>query len=80
MRAIMEGIMEDMPTQSLRMLSLMEHKSLDDVAAELTFVRGNVLIERIMDGFGRNHIRALVDAAYILKMSEARWELNNGDE
>lgn len=80
MRAIMEGIMRDMPTQSLRMISLMEHKPLDDVAAELSFVRGDALVERISEGFLRNHLRALIDAAYLLKMSEARWELTNGDE
>lgn len=80
MRAIMEGILKDMPAQSLRLLSLMEHKSIDDLAVELNFARGSELIVRVSEGFGRNNLQALVDAAYYLRMSEARWELDNGDE
>jgi hypothetical protein len=77
MRPIMAGIQKDAPLQALRLVALMEHKSVERIAEELADKSGADLIEKILGGFGRNDLALLVDAAYFLGLSEVRW--NYGD-
>ena len=80
MRVILENILKDMPTQSLRLIALMERLSIEQVAEEMADQSGIDLIRRISEGFEKNNLPLLMDAAYTWQMSEARWEVDDGGQ
>lgn len=74
LRGMFQGMVEDSPVQPLRLVALMEHKAVEDLADEMQEATGADLIERMMAGFARNDLISLVNAAFYLGIATKRWE------
>lgn len=77
LRAMLKGMRDESPVQPLRLVALMEHKSVEDVAEEMQEATGVDLIERLVAGFTRNDLVSLVNAAFYLGIAENRWSFGD---
>lgn len=73
MRKILNVIQRESPVSALRLIALMEHKKVEDVAEEMKFGDGVDLIERLTRGFGVNDLPMMIDAGFYIGISTARW-------
>lgn len=74
MRAIIDRINDEHPPAALRLLALMEHKSAEEVAEELAVnMDAKELYVRLVDGLKRNDLAFMMDFAFVIGLSEARW-------
>ena len=74
MKALFNGVWSDAPSQALRMLALMYHKPVEEIAVEYQDKRGVDLLNAVMEGFVVNNLVELIDAAHYLHLSPARFE------
>ena len=73
MHSMIDEIKADTPIQVMRLLALMEHKSVEDLAEEMQESTGVDLLERLSAGFRRNDLVNLVNAAFYLGIASERW-------
>jgi hypothetical protein len=75
LEALMKNFRDDSPRDALRLLSLMQHRDLDDVVRDLSEEKadGATLIMRLAEGIKINVLPILIDAAYLFGYSEQRW-------
>lgn len=73
MRKILGVIQRESPVDALRLIALMEHKKVEDVAEEMKFDDGVDLIERLTRGFGVNDLPLMIDAGFFIGISTTRW-------
>lgn len=76
MKSMVKSIHEDAPINAGRLVALMEHRSVEEVAHDYENVQATAsdLIVDIAKGFSRNGLRALIDAAFILGLAQSRWD------
>ena len=73
MRRMLDAIREENPIQALRLVALMEHKSVEQIAEELEDAEAFEFVELMVSGLARNRIINLLDAAFYLGMATSRW-------
>lgn len=73
MRNMISAIKSDTPIQVMRLLALMEHKSIEDLAEEMQESTGADLVERLIAAFLVNDLTNLVNAAFYLGIATKRW-------
>lgn len=73
MRKILGVIQRESPVSALRLIALMEHKKVEDVAEEMKFDEGVDLIERLTRGFAVNDLPMMIDAGFYIGISNTRW-------
>jgi len=73
-RAMLAGLVADSPVQPLRLVALLEHKSVEQLADEMQEATGADLIERMMGGLNRNDLVSLIDAAFYMGLATKRWD------
>ena len=78
-KRLWDTVSADSPVHLLRLLALMEHKEVEKIADEYEASRGpegvdaKGFILRLAEGFGRNPLNLLVNAAFQLGMTETGW-------
>lgn len=74
MTAIINHIQEVHPPAAVRLLALMEGKTLEQLAEEFSETRdGRELINRLVEGFRRNDLAFMMDFASLIGLSDARF-------
>lgn len=73
-RLLLHGFRDTYPTEALRLVALMEHKAVEDLADEMAEASGIDLIERMTDGLRRNDLINLMNAAVYLGIATHRWD------
>ncbi len=75
MKAIINQINEEYPPAALRLLALMEGKSIEDVAEELAeAMEPRELYQRLIDGFNNNDLVLMMDFGFVIGLANARWK------
>ena len=74
MRAIIDRINAEHPPAALRLVALMEGKSVERVTAELAEnMSAQELYDRLINGFKENDLIFMMDFASVIGLSTARW-------
>lgn len=73
MRRMIDAVKSETPIQVMRLLALMEHKSIEDLSEEMQDSSGADLVERLIAGFMVNDLTNLVNAAFYLGIATKRW-------
>jgi hypothetical protein len=77
MRAMIDALKDESPVHVLRLVALMEHKTLEEFAEEMYEADGEELIRRLAEGFNRNDLPSLVETAFHLGIATKRWQYGN---
>lgn len=78
LKALIDGIAADAPVDALRLVALMEHKTVEEIVKEYQDQHGLEFIATMAEGLSRNNFPVLVDAAWMLGMTAHRWEISDG--
>ncbi len=73
LKSMLNAFKEENPVQALRLIALMEHKPVEQVAEELKEATAEEFIMHIADGLARNRLVNLIDAAFYLGIASSRW-------
>ena len=73
LKKMLTAIQADNPIQALRLIALMEHKTVEQIAEELKDSTAEEFIMYIADGLARNRLVNLIDAAFYLGIASSRW-------
>jgi len=73
LKKMLNAIQDESPIQALRMIALMEHKPVEQIADELKEATAEEFIMHIADGLARNRLVNLIDAAFYLGIASSRW-------
>lgn len=63
----------DEPTQVLRMLALMEHRSLQEVVLDYQPQGAEAMLRALSEGMRVNPVPDLMEAAYLMRLTDERW-------
>lgn len=73
LKKMLIAIRDDNPIQALRLVALMEHKPVEQIAEELKEADVDEFIMYLVDGLARNRMVNLLDAAFYLGIASSRW-------
>lgn len=73
LKKMLAAIQDENPIQALRLVALMEHKDVEQIAEELKDADGEDFINLMAEGLARNRLINLLDAAFYLGIASSRW-------
>lgn len=73
LKNLLAAFRDENPTQALRLVALMEHKPVEQIAEEFKDAPAEEFIMHLAEGLSRNRIVNLIDAAFYMGIASSRW-------